>query len=272
MYSSTVKHLAVFFLSNINYFSIFASVKTKYLAIGIVMGFAFAACSPSVKVVELVETPFPELSAIDSLMWRQPDSALQCIMAYRDAMPASTNTPDDDSMETHAMRLYNEHYYQLLLAELLYKNYQPQTSRDELLRMVDYFDSLTLTQNDNPNHWNRHCGHDPQSPEQHDNLTFLDARAHYINGAGFYEQGNVVNACAEYLKALEVMEEHFEEKTLTGKRAQFMANTYNRLGDLFSEQFMMESSISCYEKALLYCRIEPTSPNGVSKILYRIGH
>ena len=67
------------------------------------------------------------------------------------------------------------------------------------------------------------------------------------------------------------MEEHFEEKALTGKKAQFMANIYNRMGDLFSEQFMMESAITCYENALVYCKIEPTSPIGVSNILYRIG-
>jgi tetratricopeptide (TPR) repeat protein len=100
---------------------------------------------------------------------------------------------------------------------------------------------------------------------------FLAARAHYINGVGFYERGDVVNSCAEYLKTLEVMEEHFEEQELVGHKARFLAYTYNRLGDLFSEQFMMESAITCYENALVYCKIEPTSPTGVSNILYRIG-
>jgi tetratricopeptide (TPR) repeat protein len=100
---------------------------------------------------------------------------------------------------------------------------------------------------------------------------FLDARVHYINGVGFYEKGDVVKACAEYLKALELMEGYFEGKALIGKRAQFMANTYNRMGDLFSEQFMMESAITCYENALVYCKIELTSPIGISNILYRIG-
>ncbi|MBR1514105.1 MAG: winged helix-turn-helix transcriptional regulator [Bacteroidales bacterium] len=235
---------------------------------------AMVACTSNVETRHGTSLPAdvsPELAAIDSLMWRQPDSALQCLLACRDAMLASPNTPDGDTMETHAMRLYNEHYYQLLLAELLYKNYQPQTNRDELLRAVAYFDSLTLTLNDNPTPWNRHCGLDPQSPNLCDDIFFLDARVHYINGAGYYENDSVVEACAEYLKTLEMMEEQFEEKELTGKKAQFMANIYNRLGNLFSEQFMMESSISCYEKALIYCIIEPTSPNGISSILYRIG-
>ena len=80
-----------------------------------------------------------------------------------------------------------------------------------------------------------------------------------------------MNACAEYLKTLEVMEAHFEENELVGHKARFLAYTYNRLGDLFSEQFMMESAITCYECALVYCKIETTSPIGIPNILYRIG-
>ena len=247
-------------------------MKIRHCCIALLLGLAaMAACSPSVKVVELVETTSPELSAIDSLMWRQPDSALQCLLTCRDAMLASPNTPDGDTMETHAMRLYNGHYYQLLLAELLYKNDYVQTNRAELQQVVAYFDSLTLTMNDTPHASRRHCGHDPQSPNRNDNIVFLSARAHYINGVGVYEQGDVVNACAEYLKTLEVMEAHFEERELVGHKARFLAYTYNRLGDLFSEQFMMESAITCYENALVYCKISPTSPIGIPNILYRIG-
>ena len=52
-----------------------------------------------------VEGPSKELSAIDSLMWQQPDSALRALMAY-----------EGDASE------YNGHYAQLLTSELLYKN------------------------------------------------------------------------------------------------------------------------------------------------------
>ena len=140
---------------------------------------------------------------------------------------------------------YDPHYANLLLAELLYKNDYEQTNRAELKEAVMYYDSV---------------GHG-----------FLSARAHYINGVGYYEQDSVVPACEEYLKALEIMEEHFEDEDLVGKKAKFMALTYIRLGWLFSDHFMIESSIECYEKALVYCKREPTSPNGVSNILYRIG-
>ena len=83
-----------------------------------------------------VEGPSPELAAIDSLLWQQPDSALAVLQDYlacRDAMIASPEIPDGDFIETHAMRLYDQHYANLLLAELLYKNDYAQTNRTELL-------------------------------------------------------------------------------------------------------------------------------------------
>ena len=217
------------------------------------MGIAFAACSPSVKVVEPVDGPSLELSAIDSLMWRQPDSALAQLQRF-------VASPAADSLD-----VFNGHYCQLLISELLYKNYKQQSNRDDLLLAVDYFDSIVAAD-----------GTDIRKPDAHgmsiqELNVFFDARAHYINGVGAYEKGDVVQACAEYLKALKLMEGCFEEKALVGKRAQFMANAYNRIGDLFSEQYMMESAITCYENALVYCKIEPTSPIGISNILYRIG-
>ena len=223
------------------------------MVIGIVMGIAFAACSPSVKVVEPVDGPSLELSAIDSLMWRQPDSALAQLQRF-------VASPAADSLD-----VFNGHYCQLLISELLYKNYKQQSNRDDLLLAVDYFDSIVAAD-----------GTDIRKPDAHgmsiqELNVFFDARAHYINGVGAYEKGDVVQACAEYLKALKLMEGCFEEKALVGKRAQFMANAYNRIGDLFSEQYMMESAITCYENALVYCKIEPTSPIGISNILYRIG-
>ena len=207
------------------------------------------ACNPpKEKDTEPIAKPLSELAAIDSLMWQQPDSAFTRLQEF----VVSPVAKDLDE--------FNMHYCQLLISELLYKNYYGQSNREELLKAVCYFDSIVAAE-----------GEDARVASLQKRNVFLDARVHYINGVGIYEKGDVVQACAEYLKALELMEGCFEEKTLTGKRAQFMANTYNRLGDLFSEQFMMESSISCYEKALIYCRIEPTSPKGISNILYRIG-
>ena len=46
---------------------------------------------------------------------------------------------------------------------------------------------------------------------------------------GYYELDSIVEACEEYILALEIMEEHFDEKELVGKKARFMALTYTHL-------------------------------------------
>ncbi|MBR2772752.1 MAG: hypothetical protein IKD78_12225, partial [Bacteroidales bacterium] len=150
----------------------------------------------------------------------------------------------------------NTHYAQLLTSELLFKNDYAQTNRTELLQAVAYFDSL--------------CGRDGVHTVS-STVAFLDARAHYINGAGYYECDSLIEACTEYLNTLRIMENHFAENDLVGHKAQFMALTYNRLMELFSAQFMQEPAIYCGMQALAYNRIAPTSPYGSSNILYRIG-
>lgn len=184
------------------------------------------------------------LAEIDSLMWRQADSAFVLLQEFV------------VGSEAKELDTFDGHYCQLLISELLYKNDCKQTNREDLLLAVDYFDSLSV---------------DMHSVSLQERNVFLDARAHYIHGVGYYEQGNVVQACAEYLKALEVMEEHFEEKELVGKKAQFMTYIYNRLGDMFYGQLLVEPAISCYKKALVFCMREPTSMYGVSVVLYNMG-
>ena len=223
------------------------------MVIGIVMGIAFAACSPSVKVPEPVEGPSLELSAIDSLMWRQPDSALAQLQRF-------AISPAADSLDE-----FNGHYCQLLVSELLYKNYKPQSNRDELLQAVDYFDSIVAA-----DEADTHKA-DKRGASLRERNVFLDARAHYINGAGYYERGEVVNGCAEYLKALEVMEEQFEEKALTGKKAVFMFYIYNRLLELFSAQFMMDPALACGEKALEICLNDPSLSKEIPNLYSHIG-
>ncbi|MBQ3353557.1 MAG: DUF2225 domain-containing protein [Bacteroidales bacterium] len=200
------------------------------------------ACSST--AVESKDWPCRELEEIDSLMWKQPDSAFARLREFVASSKA-------DSLD-----VFNEHYCQLLISELLYKNDYGQSNRDDLLMAVDYFDSLTAN---------------TRSVPQLIRNVFLDSRAHYINGVGYYENDSIVQACAEYLKALEVMEEHFEEKELVGKKAQFMAYIYNRLGDMFEEQLLAEPAITCYKQALLYCEREPTSIYGISNLLYSLG-
>ena len=200
------------------------------------------------------------LENIDSLMWQQPDSAFALLQAF-------AVSPEADSIDESDI-----HYFQLLLSELLYKNDCEQTNRKDLLRAVAYYDSIAGS----PGAEARGVSVWPfrrrdASHASAQTTAFLAARAHYINGVGYYERDSVVEACREYLKALETMEERFEEKGLVGRKARFMSYTYNRLGDLFSKQFMMEPSIACCKKSLAYCKIEPTSAYAVSNILFRIG-
>ena len=163
------------------------------------------------------------LSAIDTLMQSQPDSALTLLL----------DEPTD------------EPYYQLLLSEALYKNDYAQTHRDELLVAMAYFDSVN----------------DP----------FLAARAHYMNGVGNYEMDSVVPACEEYMKAIQIMEEHYTEKELVGLKAKYLALAYTKLTVLFSNQYLHEQAIYFGKQALHYYHKYDAEPWHVAWILNKIG-
>ncbi len=173
------------------------------------------------------------LVEIDSLMWQQPDSAFAMLQEFASSAAA-------DSLDE-----FNGHYCQVLISELLYKNYYRQSNRKDLLKAVGYFDSS--------------------------DDGFLAARAHYINGVGYTEKDSVVEACGEYLCALRTMESHYPEDKLVGTKARFMVCTYNRLGELFSSQFMQEPAIVCGKKSLVYNNIEPDSPFNRCNLLLFIG-
>ena len=203
-----------------------------------------AACTPSKQAPELVEGPNPELSAIDSLMWRQPDSALAVLQQF-------AVSPQADSLDE-----LNGHYCQLLISELLYKNYYDQTNREELLKAMAYFDSLC------------NCTGVVRNVST---IAFLDARAHYINGVGYYERDSVVDACKEYLKALEVMEGHFVEKELVEHKAHFVALAYTHLTDLFSDQYLHEQAIYFGKESLVYYNKYDAFKSHVAWVLNAIG-
>ena len=259
-------------MENCKSFPKFAGMK-RFGWIGLLVLLALVACAPTNNDdavgtrhgTSLQTTASPELSAIDSLMWHQPDSALACLIPYFDTCCR------DAKFCVSTTTAYNRHYAHLLLAELLYKNDYAQTNRPALQQAVAYFDSLTLTLNDTPAPKHLIAGTDPLSLTRNDIIVFLDARAHYIHGVGYYENDSIVEACAEYLKALELMESHFQEKDLVGKKARFMTYTYNRLGDMFEKQYMMEPALDCYRHSYDYSVISPISSYSVSNTLYRIG-
>ena len=213
-----------------------------------------------VEVPELVEGPTKELATIDTLLWHQPDSALAVMMEF-------AGSPEADSLDA-----FNGHYCQVLVAELLFKNDYGQSNRGEVLKAVHYFDSVVGMDGADAR-----GKADARGVSVREREAFLAARAHYMNGVGFYERDSMVAACGEYLKALEMVETHFPGiETRHGTSLQpnhlprFMALTYNRLGDLFKDMFM-QNAIYCYKKSLVFTSIEPTSPNGMAKLLSSLG-
>lgn len=205
----------------------------------LIVALFIAGCGNRSNVAEQPFSLAADLLHIDSLMQHDADSALQTLLSFR----AERGTSSE----------FNTNYHSLLLSEALYKTYNPQSDIAALQSATHYFDSMASCHTDN------------------DDVILLSARSHYMNGAIFYENDSVVEACKEYLHTLKIMEEHFEEKELVGYKAKFMALTYNRLVDLFSNQFMMEPAIYCGKKAMFFCTIESTSKYGLANIKYHIG-
>lgn len=215
----------------------------KAYPILLVFGLMMTACVPSHRNTPMAS---PSLSAIDSLMWRQPDSALKVMISFTESGKA-------DSLDE-----FDGHYCQLLISELLYKNNYAQSNRQDLLKAVDYFDN-----SDN---------------------AFLSARAHYMNGVGYYERDSVVSACKAYLKALELIETHFPNIATQHISAThgatsissdllfwFMDLTYCRLEGLFSKQFMQEPAIVCCKRALAFDTICSFNPYNTSSLFLNLG-
>ncbi len=220
------------------------------------------------------------LSSIDSLLWQRPDSALICLLPYfdtacRDVSRNVSENADDiilGDVSGNVSTANDWHYANLLLAELLYKNDNPQLNRTDLLQAVAYYDSLMcLTSRPPLRGGARRAGESNTHSNFYGPLFFLAARAHYINGVGYYEHDSVVEACSEYLKALEVMEDCFEEKELVGKKALFIAFTYTRLTDLFSDFYLHEQAIYFSRQSLPYYLIQENTSWFPARMLTEIG-
>ena len=234
------------------------------LSIGLSFLCIMAACNSKKQVPEPVEGPSSELSAIDSLMWSQPDSALLRLLPWFDTCCR------DAARHISTATAYNRHYANLLLSELLYKNYYPQTNRTELQQALAYLDSVTMLADTHGVSLQPRPRRDARRAFAQ-NIAFLDARAHYINGVGYYENDSAVPACKEYMKALEVMEEHFEEKELVGHKAQFTALTYTRLSMLFSDMYLHEQAIYFAQMSLPYYQGQDTPSWYLARMNSEIG-
>jgi tetratricopeptide (TPR) repeat protein len=187
-------------------------------------------------------------------MWWRADSALAVMMEF-----AGSETAD-------SMDVFEGHYCQVLVAELLFKNDYGQSNREEVLKAVHYFDSIVGMDGADTRGVAVQRGVFVQERE-----AFLAARAHYINGVGYYERDSLIEACKEYLNALRMMEGHFAENELVGHKARFIALTYTRLMDMFSQQFIQEQAIYCGKQSLAYNKIAHSSPGNMANILYHLG-
>ncbi len=234
----------------------------------VLLGLVIAGCSryDDIQAVAPSSTS-SALVAVDSLMWRQPDSALALLLPWFDSC---------GDVSRNVSTTFDLHYAHLLLSELLYKNYYEQTNRAELLQAEAYFDSISLIINDSPHILWSHCGPSfrecgTQSPQTKDDLAFLAARAHYMDGVGHYERDSLVPACREYLKALETMEDRFEEKELVFYKANFMAMIYTRLTEVFSSLYLHEQAIYYGERSLRYYKECHASARQIANVLDEIG-
>lgn len=208
--------------------AIFALMKS-YSLIGILLLWLLASCKQAPTTIiggqMLVSASDTALSlaGVDSVMQQWPDSALTLLLDCRDGVHTVSTEPTD------------RHYYELLLAEALYKNDSAQANRKELQQAMAYYDSLCSCKD---------------VARNASTIAFLDARAHYMNGVGYYENDSTVEACKEYMKALDVMESHFDEKELIGHKARFMAMVYSHLTSLFSDLYLQEQCIFFAKAAL----------------------
>ena len=244
-----------------------------WISIGIVLMVLVAGCTPPGPLSEGEGLPRPAatlnppnplskgegpahkaLEGIDSLMWKEADSALKVMMEFA------------GSPEAESLNEFEGYYCQVLIAELLYKNYYKQSNRKELVKAVHYYDSIVGMDGADIRGKADTRGASVQRRD-----AFLAARAHYINGAGYYEHDSLIEACGEYLFALRMMESYFAEGEIVGHKARFMALTYNRLGDLFSAQFMQEPAIYCCKQSLAYDRIAQTSTDKIANTLLQLG-
>lgn len=189
------------------------------------------SCQNAIKEVFLYEVN-PEISKIYALKEAHPDSAMSI-------MEAVSDTVDEEALYAHSKLQYAE--YQILLAELNYKNFLPITNADQVFQAFGIMDSIL------PGTTFRFGNR---------NLAFQKARAYY--GKAVVEELKTkqhVLAFEDYLKALWIMD------GLRGKRylfdvadknpeyEHFTGLIYNRLAWFFYTYDVWDASLECLEKS-----------------------
>ncbi len=208
--------------------------------------FGFSCSRTLESEISRQENSYPCLVVVDSLLQSDPDSALK----YLEQFYESCSPVLSPSFE----------YMSLMLSEACFKVRREVAYCDEVKVALTYFDSVS-------------------SVYTHDkDMAFLSARTHYMNavcinnGIIFTDDSLTMLACNEYYKALEIMEQQFDEEQIVGHKAGFMALIYARLANIYSDKFLIEPTIYFYNNVLNYKRKAYNPPSSLANTLFFLGY
>ena len=222
-------------------------MKVKHIIGSLFFGLLLVAACTNRETEYYWSEDAPNVVDIDSLLQQQPDSALAYLEWF-------------DSIDYGGARVPYNHYIDLMLSEATFKVQKEVVLVDEVCAAAACFDSMAIAY--------------PQA----DNIAFLQARAHYMNaicinnGIIFTDDSLTMLACNEYYKALEIMENHFEEGEILGHKASFMALIFARLANIYSDKFLIEPTICFYKNVLNYKRKAYNPPTSLANTLFFLGY
>ena len=190
---------------------IFAAVKKLLAILSAII--VFASCSDKAGGWHSA----PELQTAHELMQERPDSALKVLIGF-------------DIADSTSRSVVNE--YQILVAEALYKNYCQQTNAHAVIDAAAYYDSVF------------------EKYPENSGLAFETARAHYYRAVGETEKDDIVAACADYLKAVDILETASVE--FDSVNSNLTACIYKCVGDLFANECSGKQAIENYQAAIVF--------------------
>jgi len=222
-------------------------MKLTHIIVGLLLIGYGASCSRTLESeISWQENSVPRVVAIDSLLQRNPDSALRYLELFFE---------NDKSVPSPSFE-----YSGLMLSEACFKVRREVAHCDQVEAALAYFDSVSSAY-----------------PNDKD-MAFLSSRAHYMNaiclnnGIIFSDDSLTMLACNEYYKALEIMEQHFDEEQIVGHKASFMALIFARLANIYSDKFLIEPTIYFYNNVLNYKRKAHNPPSSLANTLFFLGY
>lgn len=80
------------------------------------------------------------------------------------------------------------------------------------------------------------------------------ARLHYNKGVDLHENGDIIDACNEFLLSKEIMENYLDVNSSTDDNVRFLALTYTNIAEIFNNYGMGHASLYAYKNALSYMK------------------